>query len=192
MKIGCLSDTHKNIKNLNGAIEFLKNSGAETIIHLGDDFTDIDECGEENAVRVPGVFSDTYQNPDVPNRRVEDFAGWRVLLTHTISSHPNDLPGDIRPEQLIENRGVDVVLYGHTHIPDIKREQGILFVNPGHLKDEDKRDINLRLAYSIFQKGLSLSRSMISRRNLLSRKALSTRRNDVLYLTVIHHYWSSQ
>lgn len=139
MKIGCFSDTHKNIKNLNSAIEFLKNSGAEIFIHLGDDYTDVDECGEENVVRVPGVFSDIYQKPDVPNRRVDDFAGWRVLLTHTVSSHPNDLPNDIQPEQLIENRGVDVVLYGHTHIPDIKREQGILFVNPGHLKDEDKK-----------------------------------------------------
>ena len=73
MKIGCLSDTHKNIKNLNSALEFLKNSGAETIIHLGDDYTDIDECGEENVVRVPGVFSNMYQDPEIPNRRVEDF-----------------------------------------------------------------------------------------------------------------------
>jgi len=139
MKIGLLSDTHTNIKNLNGAVEFLKSSGAEIIIHLGDDYTDIDECGEEDILRVPGVFSDMYQDPEIPNRRIEDFLGWRVLLSHTVSSHENDLPDDIEPEELIRSKKIDVVLYGHTHIPDIKREEGIIYINPGHLKDEDKK-----------------------------------------------------
>jgi predicted phosphodiesterase len=31
------------------------------------------------------------------------------------------------------------VLYGHSHIPEISQHQGILFVNPGHLKDSDKK-----------------------------------------------------
>ena len=65
--------------------------------------------------------------------------GWSVLVSHTVSSHENDLPDDIEPEELIRNKKIDVVLYGHTHIPDIKREEGIIFVNPGHLKDEDKK-----------------------------------------------------
>ncbi len=139
VKIGLVSDSHNHLVNLSNALSFLKNVGAEKIIHLGDDYTDIDECGEENVVRVPGVFSDVYQKPEVKNRRVEDFTGWHVLLSHTVSSHSNDLPDDIKPEDLIQKKKIDVILYGHTHIPDIRKEQGIIFVNPGHLKDEDKK-----------------------------------------------------
>jgi len=139
MKIGLISDSHKYIKNLNRAIEFFKSLGVNKIIHLGDDYADVDEIGETGIVRVPGVFSDFYQDPNIPNRRVENLAGWHVLLTHTVSSHGNDLPDDLKPEDLIQNKKVDIVLYGHTHIPDIKKENDIVFINSGHLKDGDKK-----------------------------------------------------
>ena len=34
---------------------------------------------------------------------------------------------------------MDVVAFGHTHIPEAKLENGVLWLNPGHLKDSDKR-----------------------------------------------------
>lgn len=139
MKIGLMSDSHKYIKNLNRVIEFFKSLDVDKIIHLGDDYADIDEIGETGIARVPGVFSDVYQDPNIPNRRVEDLAGWQVLLTHTVSSHTNDLPDDLKPEELINDKKVDIVLYGHTHIPDIKKENDVVFINPGHLKDQDKK-----------------------------------------------------
>lgn len=139
MKIGVISDSHNNIVNLDNAITILKKQGAQKTIHLGDNYTDIDEIGETEITRVPGVFSDFYQNPKIPNRKIENFHGWRILITHTISSHKNDLPDDIKPEDLIKNKRIDIVLYGHTHIPAIKKEDNIIFINPGHLKDEDKK-----------------------------------------------------
>lgn len=139
MKIGLLSDTHKQIVNLNEAVEFLKTLGVDVITHLGDDYTDIDEIGESNVVRVPGVFSDAYQDTSIPNRMIARFDGWCILLSHTITSHDNDLPDDLKPEELIEKKKVDAVFYGHTHIPDIKQDKGIVFINPGHLRDEDKK-----------------------------------------------------
>ncbi|KPK67564.1 hypothetical protein AMJ87_13175 [candidate division WOR_3 bacterium SM23_60] len=139
MKIGLVSDTHRHIANLNEAVAFLNTKGADIIVHLGDDYTDIDEIGENSVLRVPGVFSDAYQNTSIPNRMVAKFDGWRILLSHTISSHDNDLPDDLKPEEMIGKNKVDAVFYGHTHIPDITREHGIVFVNPGHLKDEDKK-----------------------------------------------------
>jgi putative phosphoesterase len=139
MKIGLVSDSHKHIVNLNDAVAFLKTKGADIIVHLGDDYTDLAEIGENNAIRVPGVFGEAYQNTSIPNRMVAKFDGWRILLSHTISSHDNDLPGDLKPEEMVERKKVDAVLYGHTHIPDITHEHGVVFVNPGHLKDEDKK-----------------------------------------------------
>lgn len=139
MKIGLLSDTHKQIVNLSEAVEFLKTLGVDAFIHLGDDYTDIDEIGESNVVRVPGVFSDAYQDTSIPNRMIARFDGWRILLSHTIASHDNDLPSDLKPEELIEKKKVDAVFYGHTHIPEIRQDKGIVFINPGHLKCEDKK-----------------------------------------------------
>jgi len=137
--LGVVSDTHKHIVNLSKALDFLQKQGVDKIIHLGDDYTDIDQLAEQNIMRVPGVFSDAYQDEKIQNRRVENFAGWRFLLSHTISSHPNDLPGDPKPEELIKEQKVHVVLYGHTHVPEIKQDRRVIFINPGHLKNEDKR-----------------------------------------------------
>ena len=139
MKLGIVSDTHKHIVNLASAIHYLKENGVAKLIHLGDDYTDVDEAGERDVIRVPGVFSDAYQNTKIPNRVIENYAGWRFLLTHTLASHANDLSGDLKPEELIGGRQVHVVLYGHTHVPEIRKDGGIVFINPGHLKNEDKR-----------------------------------------------------
>lgn len=139
MKIGVLSDTHKHIVNLSRAVDWLKEMGVGKFIHLGDDYTDIDELGERDVIRVPGVFSEVYQDLNVPNRIVQNFAGWRFLLTHTPASHANDLPSDLKPEALIETQQVRVLLYGHTHVPEIREASGVVFFNPGHLKNEDKR-----------------------------------------------------
>ncbi|OPX17807.1 hypothetical protein BXT86_04550 [candidate division WOR-3 bacterium 4484_100] len=139
MKLGVVSDSHSYIKNLNRAVEALNRLGAEVIIHLGDNYQDMEQIGGENFLRVPGVFSDYYQDKNIPNRLIKDFAGWRFLLTHTVDSHPNDLPDDIRPEELFAENRVDVVLYGHTHIPDIEKKGNIIFINPGHLRDTDKK-----------------------------------------------------
>ncbi|MCK4941499.1 YfcE family phosphodiesterase [candidate division WOR-3 bacterium] len=139
MKLGVISDTHRHIVNFSKAVDFLQDRSVDKIIHLGDDYSDVDELGERGILRVPGVFSDAYQDAKIPNRMVENYGGWRFLLSHTVSSHPNDLPGDLVPEDLIRDKRVKVVLYGHSHMPDIKQEHGIIFFNPGHLKNEDKK-----------------------------------------------------
>jgi putative phosphoesterase len=139
MRLGVVSDTHKHIVNLDKAVKFLKEMHVDRIIHLGDDYDDPDEIGERDMIRVPGVFSDAYQDEGIQNRRIENIGGWRFLLTHTLSSHPNDLPEDLSPGGLISAGRVHVVLYGHTHIPEVKREEEVIFLNPGHLKNEDKK-----------------------------------------------------
>jgi putative phosphoesterase len=139
VRLGVVSDTHKHIANLSKSIDFLKSQNVSMFIHLGDDYTDPDETSVRDFLRVPGVFSDVYADERVPNRMIRNVVGWRLLLTHTVASHPNDLPGDLKPEDVIRERRVDIVLYGHTHLPEIRQEDRIIFINPGHLKNEDKR-----------------------------------------------------
>ena len=109
------------------------------IIHLGDDYSDCDEIGEDDIVRVPGVFSEQYQDPGIPNRQVVEAGGWQLLLSHTRDKHPNDLRDDLDPNSLIDCKQVDAVLYGHTHLADVSMDSGVVLINPGHLRDGDKR-----------------------------------------------------
>ena len=139
MKIGVTSDTHKHLKNFARAIEYLRAHGADLIIHLGDDYADCDDVGEADVVRVPGVYSEQYQDPGIPNRKVLELGCWQVLLSHTRASHSNDLEDDLDPDSLVRCKQVDAVLYGHTHMPGVDVDRGVVFINPGHLKDDDKK-----------------------------------------------------
>jgi putative phosphoesterase len=142
VKVLVVSDTHGNTKGLRRLVEEVSaREDIDLFIHLGDDYDDAEVFGESDKayVRVPGVFSEYYFGESVPNRRVVDLDGWRCLLSHTVTSHANDLPDDLKPEVLVAGKQVDAVLYGHTHIPELAGKNGVLFVNPGHLKTEDKK-----------------------------------------------------
>lgn len=142
MKIGVVSDSHGEIENLKKAVEWLvKNEEVEMIIHLGDDSDDTKEIEKLGikVLKVPGVFEDHYKNPTIPNRIIKELGGWKVLITHTEKPHENDLPSDPNPEKLVKDRTVNLILHGHTHIPRIEEKNNVLFINPGHLKREDKK-----------------------------------------------------
>ncbi len=140
MKIGVMSDSHGNIDYVRQAAEYMMEEEVEHIIHLGDDYYDahILDILPVNVIKVPGVYEAVYKDASVPNRLVEDIAGLKVLITHTRNSHRNDLPDDKIPEEYIASRRVDIVLFGHSHTSCAQFEGGILMVNPGHLKTEDK------------------------------------------------------
>jgi len=46
-----------------------------------------------------------------------------------------------------------VYLFGHSHIPLLEIKEGIFFINPGHLKDEDKKGYPPSFALAEFLEG---------------------------------------
>ena len=158
MRVGVVSDSHGEIENLRkAAIWLIDKQNVEVIVHLGDNYEDT--CVLENLgvriLKVPGVFSNYYQDRDIPNRVVVTFNGRKVLITHTECCHENDLPEDINPEELVNKDAVDVVLYGHSHIPRIDQRHSILYINPGHLKSEDKKGYPPSVAVVDFKEQIS-------------------------------------
>lgn len=144
MKIGVVSDSHGQVENLRRAIKAIQEAGADLIVHLGDDYDDVTALTDQGGVgipitQVPGVFSTYYQDPRIPNRLIEEWEGVRVLLTHTPEAHKHDLPTDLKPEDAVARGEVRMVLAGHSHIPEVKEEGGVIWVNPGHLKADDKK-----------------------------------------------------
>ena len=154
MKIGVMSDSHGNIEYVRQAAEYMMEAEVEYIIHLGDDYYDahVLDILPVEVIKVPGVYEAVYQDASVPNRVVKEIAGLEILITHTKDSHRNDLPDDKIPEEYIASRKVDIVLFGHSHSFSAKMVGGILMVNPGHLRAEDKKgeatfailDINIK------------------------------------------------
>lgn len=139
MLLGVVSDTHGNIEGMRRLADLLRNKGASRLLHVGDDYRDVKtlkKFGLE-VTGVPGVFCREYGDTRVPNRLVVALNGVKFLLTHTESRHRNDAPGDPDPQVLAQE--VEIVLFGHTHHPTLEERQGVLWLNPGHLKNRQDR-----------------------------------------------------
>ncbi len=71
---------------------------------------------------------------------------WRLFLSHTPESHYNDLYDDLKPENIIFTGKADIFLYGHTHLAEVKHKNGMIFVNPGHMSNDEERGCPLTYA----------------------------------------------
>ncbi len=142
MIICVASDSHGEIENLHKAFRTaIDDFGAEIFIHLGDDYDDVKAVENDvtEIIRVPGIFSTYYKDDKLENRIIRELDGWRFLLSHTPDADAKDMPDDIDPRATAQSDKVDVLLHGHTHTPEIKLESGYIRVNPGNLKDNDKK-----------------------------------------------------
>ena len=61
--------------------------------------------------------------PEVPKVAEQTFGNWKVLMVHG-----EDLDDEIG---FAKKHGADVLLRGHTHIPKITNESGVIVLNPG-------------------------------------------------------------
>ncbi len=64
-----------------------------------------------------------------PAEQVVEVEGLRVFLTHGDCYGVRS--GLTRLKLRAQEQGCGVVIYGHTHLPEIVEDDGILFVNPG-------------------------------------------------------------
>lgn len=131
MKIGLLSDSHGNLPYVKKAAAYLKDKEkVDFIVHLGDDCEDTESIKNLglDIIKVPGLSSACCSNPEMPSRVIKDIEGVKILIVHSPEISANELP-----------RGLAAVFYGHTHIAKIENKKGVLWINPGHLRESDKR-----------------------------------------------------
>ena len=129
MKIGVVADTH--ISRFDQLPPKLVDSLKEVdlIVHLGD------YTGKEllDALRGLGDFRGVFGNMDtsavraeLPEKEVVDVNGKRLGLVHGWGA-----PWGMHKKIKELFKGVDAVLYGHTHMAKNELVEGILFFNPG-------------------------------------------------------------
>ncbi|MBD3316150.1 MAG: hypothetical protein GF344_10205 [Chitinivibrionales bacterium] len=135
MRIGIVSDTHRNKEGLERAVDWLQNrQRIVSLYHLGDDYEDVIDLADTGleVVQVPGIYHPKYRDGTLPKVVRETVLGLRVVLVHCLGK---DLPD--------EDRSVtDIILHGHTHHPDITVVDGRLTMNPGHLKSHRDKSID--------------------------------------------------
>lgn len=127
MKIGVVSDTHRNKDFLNTVVEWLiENQHIVCLYHLGDDYEDVSDLADKGIeiVQVPGIYHQRYYDGTLPKTQVENIMDLRIVLVHSLEK-------DITEE---DKTVTDIILYGHTHRPEIALRDGLLLMNPGHMK----------------------------------------------------------
>lgn len=127
MKILVVSDTHKKHANLQQIIR--KETPVDAMIHLGDvegyeDYiAGLVNCPVEMVAGNNDFFS------DLPKEKEIIIGKYKVLITHGHYYYVSSNVEDIKREA--KGRGMDIVMFGHTHRPLISRGEGVTALNPG-------------------------------------------------------------
>lgn len=128
MKVLIVSDTHRKNDNYFVALEREK---PDMVIHCGD--AEGSEYLLTEAAGCP-VYIVTGNNDffsALPRELDLEIGSYKVWVTHGHNYYVSMGNEHIRQEALI--RGVDIVLYGHTHRPVVDRSGKVTAVNPGSL-----------------------------------------------------------
>jgi hypothetical protein len=136
MKIGVVSDTHNNLKNIEIIINLFNDKKVPIVVHTGDiaNANSLEQFSKLNS-KLIGVYGN--------NDRVESGLK-KVALKNNfhfqepprkLSLHNREIAIFHEPENieqfLLDNKKTNVVLYGHTHRYENAARNGVLFFNPG-------------------------------------------------------------
>ena len=130
MKVLVVSDSHSSIAFMRMAISKLHPG---IIVHLGDHYSDGEVLAEEyphiRIYQVPGNCDCYTVGASQPPIICCDIGGVRCYMTHGHLHYVKT--GPTRLEAAAREAGARVVMYGHTHSPVCKDEDGLLVINPG-------------------------------------------------------------
>ena len=129
MKILVVSDTHGRHGNLDEVLEL--EGKIDMLIHLGDveDDEHYIEAIAEYPVHMISGNNDFFSY--LPDEKEIRIGKHRVFLTHGHRFYVSVNTCRLREEAKL--RGVDIVLFGHTHKPYIDVEGELKVINPGSL-----------------------------------------------------------
>lgn len=138
MRVLVVSDTHRHNNNYLKVLERVR--PIDMVVHCGDaegsEFLISESAG--CPVEIVSGNNDFFSN--LPREREFMIGDYRVWLTHGHNYYVSMSNETLKEEAVA--RGVDIVMYGHTHKPVVDIESEIIAVNPGSLtypRQEGKR-----------------------------------------------------
>ena len=145
MKVLIVSDTHGSHRNYDKVIE--REGKIDMLLHMGDV-----EGGELYIEKTAGcpvhiVSGNNDFFSDLPGEEEVQIGKYRILMTH---GHGYYVSMDTRVlKRVAKERGFHIVMYGHTHKPDVDLEDEVMAINPGSLSYP--RQMGRKPSYIIMQ-----------------------------------------
>jgi len=133
MRIGIMADSHDNVPMIKRACELFNAHGVQEVFHAGDYIApfSLNPLNEILQCAYQGVFGNndgerlglqkTADGRVHPSPSEFAVGEWQILVAHELPS----------PEAVAAGNRYRLVVYGHTHRPEITRVGHTLVVNPG-------------------------------------------------------------
>ncbi|MDP4090385.1 MAG: YfcE family phosphodiesterase [Bacillota bacterium] len=132
MLIYVISDTHIKKNNLEKLEHFLSElPTSDLLIHCGDiSCYEAYELIDHNTqcVAVYGNVDDDRCRDELRDKEIIRIMNYKIGVFHGHGEGGTTLK---RVKNIFEKDKVDIIVYGHSHKPNIFTEDGILFLNPG-------------------------------------------------------------
>ena len=129
MKVLIVSDTHRHNENFLCVLEKVK--PIDMVIHCGDIEGSEYLIAESSGCLVQMVLGNNDFFSDLPREKEFYVGKYKVWLTHGHTYYVSMSNEHIKREA--RERGVDIVMYGHSHRPVVDIDDGIIAINPGSL-----------------------------------------------------------
>ncbi len=132
MKLGIISDTHDNVPLIEAAVNFFNEANLDLVLHAGDyvspfslkpffllecDFMGVWGNNDGDKLAVQNTAQGKIENSPT----IETYGGKKILLGHYFETL----------NALISSQEFHLIIYGHTHSPEIRKEGRTLIINPG-------------------------------------------------------------
>ncbi len=155
IKIIALSDTHmpRMAKGLpQRLVEELKD--ADFILHAGDWQTEAVYEELSKFAPVDGVCGNVDNDALVKrfgNQKILEFGDFRIGLVH---GHGRKGTTEQRAMAAFANEDIDLIIYGHSHIPVLKEMEGVMLLNPGSPTDKRRQS---HYSFAVIRLGKEMS-----------------------------------
>ena len=136
MRVGVVSDTHNNIKNIEKIIKLFNFEKVELVIHTGDisSAKALDKFSDLNCNLI-GVFGNNDRNEigieAAAQRNNFQFQEPPKLVNLNLKKIAIFHEPDFIDDFLLKNKEIDIVVHGHTHRYRNEVRNGVMIFNPG-------------------------------------------------------------
>ncbi len=130
MKIGVIADTHDNLHKIDKAVRFFNRKKVDFVLHAGDFIAPFAVASLKN---LHCDFCGVFGNNDGEKKGLAQISQEKIKeapLSITLNNRRIILVHDINLINLASEEA-KIVIFGHTHKPEISYKDSFLLINPG-------------------------------------------------------------
>lgn len=145
MRYLVISDSHGRNENVRRVMEEV--GPVEAVFHLGDLQCELFELETITQCPVIAVAGNGDYNPELKQMRVITREGYKIVMVH---GHRHGVYFDYsRLVYLGQENEAHIVMFGHTHVPNLHQEGGVILLNPGSISRP--RQLNKKPTFTIME-----------------------------------------